>query len=113
MAIKNDKRTIRLFIRVTQSEYEAIKAKSAKAGLSLSEYSRRILLGETVVEAPPVDFILLIREVKRVGSNLNQVLKKINVLGVAHPQELERCADNILETMNLIYQTYRPTKGDK
>lgn len=113
MAIKNDKRTIRLFIRVTQSEYEAIKSKSVKSGLSLSEYSRRILLGETVVEAPPVDFILLIREVKRVGSNLNQVLKKINVLGVAHPQELERCADNILETMNLIYQTYRPTKGDK
>ena len=113
MALKSDNRSTRLFIRVTPGEYEIVKEKTAKSGLNISEYARRILMGETIVEAPPVDMNILIREIKRVGSNLNQVLKKLNVLGIAHPLELERCAEDIREVLNLIYDTYRPKKkGD-
>ena len=112
MADKNEKRDVQFLIRITNSEYEIFKSKSTKAGLNMSEYARRILKGETVVAAPPVELNILIREIKRVGSNLNQVLKKLNVLGIAHPLELERCADDIREVLHLIYRTYRPGKGD-
>ena len=109
---KEDNRSTRLFIRVTPDEYEIVKERTAKTGLNISEYARRILMGKTIVEAPPVDLNILIREMKRVGSNLNQILKKLNVLGIAHPLELERCADDIQDVIKLIYRTYRPGKGD-
>lgn len=112
MASKKDNRDVRLFIRVTPEELEAIRKNQDKAGLRLSEYARRLLMGEVVVAAPPTDLNILIREIKRVGSNLHQVLQKLNILGIAHPLELERCAEDISEVLNLIYRTYRPGKGD-
>lgn len=114
MAIKKEDRTVQVHFRVTQKEFEEINENKERTGLRLSEYARRMLMGETIVEAPPADMNILIREIKRVGSNLNQVLKKLNILGIAHPLELERCAEDIKEVLNLIYDTYRPKKeGDK
>ena len=113
MTDKKETRTIRFRIRLTPKEYEMLKKNSAEAGLSMSEYTRKILVGEKIVAAPSVDFDYFIREVKRVGSNLHQVLRKLNILGIAHPLELERCANEIHEVMDLIYQTYWPEKENK
>lgn len=112
MALKKENHSVQFLIRVTPTEYVEIKSNTDKAGLSMSEYARRILTGETIVAAPPANLNILIREVKRVGSNLHQVLHKLNVLGIAHPLELERCAEDISDILNLIYRTYRPGKGD-
>ena len=90
-------KTVQIHFRVTSSEYESIKNNADKSGLSLSEYARRSLVGEKVMAAPPV----------------NQVLRKLNGLGIAHPLELERCAENITGVINMLYQTFRPGKGDK
>ena len=111
MTIKKENRTILFRIRLTQKEYETLKKNSSMSGLSMSEYGRRSLIGEKIVAAPPADFIVFIREIKRVGSNLNQVLRKLNILGIAHSLELERCASDLHDVLNLIYQTYRPGKG--
>ncbi len=112
MSNKNGERPVQIHFRVTPSEYQKIQDDVHRSGLRLSEYARRIFKGETVVEAPPAELNTLIREMKIVGCNLNQLLKKLNVLGIAHPLELERCANDIHEVLNLIYQTYRPEKGD-
>ena len=106
----NIKKTAQINLRVTPEEFISIKEKAKKAGLSISELIRRSLEGETIVEAPPVEFNEMIREIKRVGSNLNQVLHKLNAAGIAHPLELKRCANRILEVMNMLYETYRPGK---
>ena len=108
---KNEiKKTAKINLRVTPEEYISIKEKSKKASLSVSELIRRSLDDETIVEAPPVDFYEMIREIKRVGSNLDQVLHKLNAAGIAHPLELKRCANRIWEVIDLIYETYRPGK---
>ena len=112
MASKKENRDVRLFIRVTPEELDEIKKNQDKAGLRLSEYARRLLMGEVVVAAPPANLNILIREIKRVGSNLHQVLHKLNVLGIAHGPELDQCAIEIHEVLHLICQTYRPGKGD-
>ena len=106
------KKTAKINLRVTPEEYISIKKKAKKAGLSTSELIRRLLDGETIVEAPSVDFYEMIREIKRVGSNLNQVLHKLNTAGIAHPLELKRCANRIWEVIDLIYETYRPEKSN-
>ena len=112
MSRKKEDRIVQVHFRVTHNEFESIKKNSEESGLTLSEYCRRALTGERIVAAPPADFYVLIREIKRVGSNINQILRKINILGTAHSLELERCATQLHEVLDLIYQTYRPRKGE-
>ena len=76
MAKTTGKRTVMILFRVTQNEYEVIKKKSAASGMSMSEFIRKTLMGKKIVSAPPADFPFLIREIKRVGNNLNQVLRR-------------------------------------
>ena len=106
-----DNRTIRIELRVTPDEYKVIKTNTEKSGLSVSEFIRSTVLGKTIVTAPPADFIFLIREVKRVGSNLNQLLHKLNALGIAHSTELNDCENEIRETVKMLYRTFRPKDG--
>ena len=112
MPDKDEKRSVQLLIRITPSEYLEIKKNSVDSGLCRSEYARRLITGEKVVAAPPVELNYLIREIKRVGSNLNQLLRKLNVLGVVHSLELERSISDVREVLKLITQAYRPGKGD-
>ena len=112
MADKNDKRTVRIYIRVTPKEFKTIMNKSSESGLTASEFIRRSVMGKTIHAAPPAEFNDLIREIKRVGSNLNQMLRKLNMAGIAHPLELERVSKNLTDIVDILYQTYRPGKGD-
>ena len=77
MADENDKRTVRIYIRVTPKEYKTIMKKTSESGLTASEFIRRSVMGQTIHAAPPAEFNDLIREIKRVGSNLNQMLRKL------------------------------------
>lgn len=111
MGTKIDKRPCRFEVRLSQVEFEVLKSKSADAGLSPSEFIRRRIMDEKIVAAPPVNYFELIREVKRVGSNLNQLLHKLNALGIVHDLELKRCESEIHETVKVLYQAFRPEKG--
>ena len=110
MAIGKDNRSIQILIRVTPNEYKSIKKNSEKSGLSMSEYIRRSAVGETIVSAPPADFILLIREVKSVGNNINQVVQRLKAQGEVHSLELEKCSNEISQTVKMLYRTFRPGK---
>ena len=106
-AIKDNK-SIQILIRVTPIEYKAIKKKTEKSGLSMSEFIRRSVMGETIVSAPPADFILLIREIKRVGTNLNQITQKLDAHENVHKLEFEKCSNELSETVKMLYRTFRP-----
>ncbi len=105
-------RPFQIHFRLTEKEYKAILKKVEESGLSISEFSRRTLLGQTIVSAPPTDYYLLLREVKRIGSNLNQLVRKLNVLGIAHSLELERFQNEMFDVVKMLYRTFRPEKED-
>lgn len=68
------KRTHEMKIRFTREELDALNGKARRAGLSRESYCRHILNGAEVKEAPPADVPTLIREVRRVGCNIDQLL---------------------------------------
>lgn len=69
------KRNYRVEIYFTKNELEALMKKVRKAGLSREGYCRRILNGAVVKEHPPAEVPLLIREVRRVGFNIDQLFR--------------------------------------
>jgi hypothetical protein len=71
--------------RLTHAEALFIQENAARAGLSVAEYSRRVLNRSKVTPAiTDVDEAAL-AELARIGVNLNQMAKRINAGGIIPP----------------------------
>lgn len=92
-------------IRCTEAEYELVSSRAEKAGLSLSEYVRRMALdGEVTIREEHFEFAF-IHELKKIGVNINQQTRIANATGEMPPElkrlwgKLEKILDHILETI--------------
>ena len=81
-------------VRFTKDELDTLTKKARKAGLSREGYCRRILNESVVKAAPAADVPLLIREVRRVGSNINQLLLISRTNGWLNSKELEKALES-------------------
>ena len=100
------RRTLEMKIRFTRGELDDLTKKSRKAGLSREGYCRRILNGAEVKEAPSADVPLLIREVRRVGYNIDQILKRANSIGLLDVPQLRKALEDNRAVEKLIVDTY-------
>ena len=69
------KRNCRVEVCFTKDEVSDLKKKAQKAGLSIGEFVRCAVRNLEVKEAPPADIPILIRDIRRAGHNVNQLLK--------------------------------------
>ena len=69
------KRNCGMVLRFTKAEMDTLTKKARKVNMSREGFCRKVLNEVEVKEAPPVDVPILIREVRRVGYNIDQVLK--------------------------------------
>ena len=93
-------------IRFTKDELESLTKKSRKAGLSREGYCRRILNGATVKEAPSIDSMVMLRELKRIGYNLNEVLKNATAIGWIEVPEMRKSVTEIRQAVKSIQDAY-------
>ena len=100
------RRTLEMKIRFTRGELDDLTKKSRKAGLSREGYCRRILNGAEVKEAPPAEVPLLIREVRRVGYNIDQILKRANSIGLLDVPQLRKALEDNRTVEKLIADPY-------
>ena len=100
------KRTLEMKIRFTRGELDALTKKARKSGFSREGFSRRILNGVVVKEAPPAEVPLLIREVRRVGYNIDQLLKRANSIGLLDVPQLRKALEDNRAVEKLIVDTY-------
>ena len=100
------RRTLEMKIRFTRGELDDLTKKSRKAGLSREGYCRRILNGAEVKEAPPAEVPLLIREVRHVGYNIDQILKRANSIGLLDVPQLRKALEDNRAVEKLIVDTY-------
>ena len=100
------KRNCRVEIYFTKTELETLTKKVRRSGLSREGYCRRILNGAVVKEAPPTELPLLIREVRRVGYNIDQLLMIARTKNWLVVKELEKALESNRAVEKLIVDTY-------
>ena len=88
---ENRKRGTTLTIRVTKAEKASVAANAKHARMSLTDYI--LTLNEQVVINPPPDLAPMLVELKRIGTNINQVAAKVNS-GVTYVPSLVQVAEN-------------------
>lgn len=70
-------RTERIYVRVSTEEVEWIREYAAKAGLTVSEYARKRMMQEPVIEAIPEKVVQMKRDVAGLCNNVNQIARAV------------------------------------
>lgn len=65
-------------VRLNLDEYTKVLSKIERSGLSKQEYILSSILNKKIQERLNVDYFKLINEVNHVGTNLNQIARKLN-----------------------------------
>ena len=100
------KRTKAMIIRFTDEELRTLTAKAKRTQLSREEFCRRILNDATVKEAPSADVRSMLRELRRIGANVNEVQKRANSTGFIDAPLLRKDLDELRNATRLIVEAY-------
>ena len=95
-------------VRLNDNELQRLNKQVVKSGMSREKFIRNVLAGVEVKSAPPVDFMNLIREVRRLSSNVDRLLHYANGKGYVSKKEL---TDTMTELDNLektMWQAFKP-----
>lgn len=75
-------RTIEIKVRLNQREADILNEKVKKSSLSREAYLRQLIGGLIPQDAPPPDYYAMMKELYRIGNNLNQIAKKAQTLNM-------------------------------
>lgn len=73
-------RTIEIKCRLTQKEADFLNKRVKKSGLSRESYLRHLINGLIPTDAPPPDYFSMMKELRYIGTNLNQISQKAHIL---------------------------------
>jgi hypothetical protein len=82
------KRNNRIFVRLSDDEYDIILDRIKKTGLSKEAYLRSLLFGSVPREKPDERFYEMMRDLSGIANNINQLAKKANTFGSIHSKML-------------------------
>ena len=108
-------RNIEIKVRLNRKEAEALNKKVKKSQISREAYLRHLINGVVPQDAPPPEYFDFMRELHRVGNNLNQIAQKAHVLNVIDAprydtavREFEKVVRDITEAVILPRQMSHP-----
>ncbi len=83
-------KTVEFHFLLTEDEFQKLSETAAGSKISKAKVLRDLINGCQLVEAPPADYPLLIRELRAVGNNLNQTLVIAKTNGILNIPDLRK-----------------------
>ena len=96
------KRSIRAQVWLNEIESRRLHDNAKKAGLSQENYLRSLINGYVPKALPPIDYYNMIRELRVIGSNINQLAAKANTTGYVDGTGFEREAAHLRKAVSKI-----------
>ena len=96
------KRDVPFLFRLNKEEADAFRERVKKSGISQEAYVRQTITGKTPRDAPPPDYYSMMRELHKIGNNLNQIAQKAHTLNVIDVQRYDSDMRKFDEAVRLI-----------
>ena len=90
-------------VRLTADEYAHVKQLSKDSGLKMEPAIRRLIMGVNLRPRPPDELPELLRQLSGIGTNINQIAKRVNAEGPTYQADMEE----IRERLDQIWQLQR------
>ena len=111
--LKENKKTKLVKAYFTEEDYERLNYLWSIMKISKSKMIRFLLYYKNIKEAPPVDYTVLIREMRAVGNNLNQLARVANAKGWINEKELRAAILSLRELEKKISAEFQLSKEDE
>lgn len=82
-------------VRMTDQDFDDLDQKVSRTDYSREEFVRRAIRKQTVRESPPAEYGKILYELRRIGSNLNQLLVLARTHGFVDEREVRKMAEDI------------------
>ncbi len=99
-------RPVQVKVYLNEEEYENLCRLCKETNLKRGRLIRLLLEGYVPPQAPPVDYKKLIREVRAVGNNINQILFYANANGILNVPDLNTELVKLREVEKFIREHY-------
>lgn len=96
------RRNVAVLFRLTEKEALRLDEKVRRSGLNREAYLRQLISGAVPKDAPPPDYYSMMKELYRIGNNLNQIAQKAHVLHVIDVQRYDRDVRDFREAVRKI-----------
>ena len=96
------KRDIPFLFRLNKEEADAFRERVKRSGISQEAYVRQAIVGKKPRDAPPPDYYSMMRELHKIGNNLNQIAQKAHTLNVIDVQRYDSDMRKFDEAVRLI-----------
>ena len=93
---------------MTEDEFKKLSETAVSSKISKAKVIRDLINGCQLVEAPPADYPLLIRELRAVGNNLNQTLVIAKANGILNIPDLRKEILELRELEKKISSQFEP-----
>lgn len=105
-------RDIDFHVYLNEEENQILENLCKRLRVNRSVLIRALILGKRLVEAPPVDYKQFIIELRRVGTNLNQLTAKANSIGYIDSSKCENVLTEIRNLETDIAKYFKPGKEE-
>lgn len=96
------KRQHKVEVRLNDIEYEKLKNDIVKMNTTISDYLRKLIIGVRVKAKPGYEFYEVMKQMTKIGVNLNQIARKANQTNEINREEYIRQAKEWNRFMNKV-----------
>lgn len=94
--------------RLTEEEYQHLKEKVRKTGLTMGEFVCKAVDGAVIHEAPPIVYYAFMIELTRISTGLTELIKQSRSKQPADTQLLFDVLHEVEKAKMILWNTYGP-----
>ncbi len=100
------KRNFDIHLFLNEEEFYLLNELSVKTNLSKSQVLRFLLSTSNLIEAPPIEYKVLIRELRAIGNNINQLIVIARSNGILNVSGLKKHLDELDLIENKMHEAF-------
>lgn len=97
-------------MRLSNEDFDTLSNQAKQCGISKTQVMYSAWEGLIIKEAPPIDYYEIIIQLRRIGSNINQLLKLANAKGIIISGDLRKALEENRKLEKALWRAVTPEK---